>query len=164
MKRLIILIFAMGCGLAASQFPEFAQQYRQRLGGAVDELARVVTQFDNDAAAAGLNRDVALERYAKSGDEFLGQRGDTLTATISRYEYLNTHLRDLTEAGTFERLAVFAKERDPEISRAALQAYEPAVPTTAEGAAHAAGGLAGGWIFLNLLGMPFGRRRRLAQT
>ena len=31
-------------GALASQLPEFAQQYRQRLGGAIDELQRIVAQ------------------------------------------------------------------------------------------------------------------------
>ena len=39
-----------------SQFPEFSQQYVQRLGGAVDELSRFVAEFDADAAAVGMTR------------------------------------------------------------------------------------------------------------
>jgi hypothetical protein len=31
--RIFVLIFALAGGIAGSQFPEFAQQYRQRLGG-----------------------------------------------------------------------------------------------------------------------------------
>jgi len=164
MKRLFILIFAIGCGLAASQFPEFAQQYRQRLGGAVDELARMVTKFDKDAADAGLTREAALNRYENSGDEFLGRRGETIKTTLSRYERLKTHATHLNEAGKFKRLVVFVKERDTELSKATLDAFEPAVPTTTEGAAHAAGGFAGGWILLTTILMPIRRRRRVANA
>ncbi|MEM9851772.1 MAG: DUF2937 family protein, partial [Pseudomonadota bacterium] len=47
---------AGGCAMlcATSQFPEFSQQYVQRLGGAVDELRRVAADFDASARAAGL--------------------------------------------------------------------------------------------------------------
>ena len=40
------LLFA----LIGAQGPEFSQQYRQRLGGALDELSRIVAEFDADAA------------------------------------------------------------------------------------------------------------------
>lgn len=53
------------CALAASQFPEFSQQYKQRLSGAVDELAWVVERFDADAAALGMSRDAALTDGAR---------------------------------------------------------------------------------------------------
>ena len=46
----IVRIVAVGCGLfggiVASQGPEFSQQYRQRLGGAIDELKQVIARFD----------------------------------------------------------------------------------------------------------------------
>ena len=40
--RRFALMFGLFCGVAASQLPEFAQQYRQRLGGALDELTALV--------------------------------------------------------------------------------------------------------------------------
>lgn len=160
MKRLIILIFALICGGATSQFPEIAQQYRQRLDGAIQELSKIVVQFDMDAKASGLSRDEAVERFAASGDEFLGKRGASLKQVFARYDYLTTHQAHLNDANPFERLLVFAKERDPELSNATLKIYEPAVPVTPEGGAHAAGGAVGGWALLSILFWPFGRRRR----
>ncbi|NRB05388.1 MAG: DUF2937 family protein, partial [Rhodobacteraceae bacterium] len=44
--RAIALAGGLAGGLSLSQFPEFSQQYLQRLGGAVDALAVVVTDFD----------------------------------------------------------------------------------------------------------------------
>lgn len=160
MKRLVILIFALICGGATSQFPEFAQQYRQRLDGAIQELSKIVTQFDQDARASGLSRDEAVERFSASGDEFLGKRGASLKQIFARYDYLTTHQAHLNDANPFERFIVFAKERDPELSNATLEIYKPAVPVTAEGGVHAAGGAAGGWALLSILLWPFGRRRR----
>lgn len=160
MKRLIIFLFALICGGAASQFPEFSQQYRQRLDGAVQELSKIVEQFDADARLSGLSRDEAVERYAQSGDDFLGKRGDSLKQVFARYDYLSQHQTDLMDANPFERLIVFAKSRDPELSQATLKIYEPAVPVTTEGGAHAAGGVVGGWALLSILLWPFGRRRR----
>ena len=42
----------------------FSQQYIHRLSGAVDELSRVVAEFDTDAAALGLSRGEALRQLA----------------------------------------------------------------------------------------------------
>ena len=39
----LALAIALLAGLIGSQGPEFAPQYRQRLGGAVEELNRIVT-------------------------------------------------------------------------------------------------------------------------
>ena len=51
--RTVGLAFGLLGGLVASQAPEFGQQYRQRLGGAIDELNRVVARFDEDARRPG---------------------------------------------------------------------------------------------------------------
>lgn len=160
MKKLMIMICAVVAGGAGSQFPEFAQQYRQKLDGAVSELSNIVAQFDRDAAASGLSRDEALTRYEASGDEFLGERGVSLQQTFARYERLKAHLNDLTQADPFERLLVFARDQEPEFTKATFNMYEPAIPVTIEGGAHAAGGAVGGWALLSLLLWPFGRRRR----
>ena len=50
-RRLISIVGGVGLGLVASQFPEYAQQYEQRLGGAVDELRVFVEKFDASAAS-----------------------------------------------------------------------------------------------------------------
>ena len=60
--RRIALAIGLLCGLVATQAPEFAQQYRQRLAGAVDELSRVVGIFDDDAAKRSLTPPEAITR------------------------------------------------------------------------------------------------------
>ncbi|MCK4862479.1 MAG: DUF2937 family protein, partial [Rhodobacteraceae bacterium] len=42
MANLPGIVGAVALGVSMSQFPEFTQQYQQRLGGAVDEL-RIIT-------------------------------------------------------------------------------------------------------------------------
>jgi len=79
MFRFTSLLIA-GCvgAMISSQAPEFMQQYKQRLGGAIDELAQVVRHFDNDANKAGMDRASAIERYTRSGDSFFVQRGHSM--------------------------------------------------------------------------------------
>jgi len=159
-KKLVILFVGLCCGALASQFPEYAQQYRQRLAGAVGELERVVVQFDADARKSGLNREQALIRFQESGDGFLSDRGRSIGETISRFERLDAHLIAMNKADPLSRLWVFASGHDRELARDTMEIYEPAVPLTTVGAAHAAGGFALGWLLLSLLLAPFGKRRK----
>jgi len=46
MRRTLGILGGLALGLTLSQFPEYAQQYVQRLGGAVDELRIIVEDFD----------------------------------------------------------------------------------------------------------------------
>ena len=56
-----VLALAGGVAGAAglSQYPEFSQQYIQRLAGQVDALTVVVADFDRSALANGLSRAAA---------------------------------------------------------------------------------------------------------
>jgi len=74
--RLPVLVMALLAGVLFSQAPEFSQQYRQRIGGAVDELRMVVDAFEAQAAASGLDRQGALSLYAASTQPFLRGQGE----------------------------------------------------------------------------------------
>jgi hypothetical protein len=54
LARALALAIAVIAGLIGLQGPEFAQQYRQRADGALEELMRIVTGFDAEAAREGL--------------------------------------------------------------------------------------------------------------
>jgi len=160
MKSFFILIFALICGVTTSQFPEFEQQYRQRLSGAINELSKIVVRFDADAVQFGLSRDDALQRYVASTDSFLNLRGKSMSEIIRRFEYLSEHQEKLDSAGEFGRVWIFAKEGDKELTRDTAEIFEPAMPVTVEGFMFAAGGVSLGWILLSLLLLPFRRSRR----
>lgn len=166
MRRLIAGIGGIGLALVLSQFPEYAQQYTQRLGGAVDELRVITEDFDRAATAGGLDRATALGRYEASNDDFLAGRGTSMTATFQRYDQLSTTLARIENAGAVERLQSLPAYLDTDIGRRALESYRPAVPVTMEGILYAGGGfilgylvLSGLWRFVTL---PFKRRRYAA--
>ena len=56
LARRLALAIAVLAGLIGSQGPEFAQQYRQRLGGALEELNRIVSEFDAEVQRQNLTR------------------------------------------------------------------------------------------------------------
>ena len=64
----LALAIALLAGLIGSQGPEFAQQYRQRLGGAIDELNRIVANFDAEAQRENLTPAEGLSRLDQNAD------------------------------------------------------------------------------------------------
>lgn len=152
----------MGLAIALSQFPEYAQQYSQRLGGAVDELKVIVEDFDRAATQGGLDRRTALARYEASPDQFLAGRGTSMAGTIARYDTLSQALTRITGADPLQRLLTLPDYIDTDIGARTLEAFKPAVPVTFEGFAYAAGGLLIGYLLVSgiyrLVTLPFRRR------
>lgn len=159
--RSLVLIGGLLGGATASQFPEYSQQYRQRLGGAVDALAEVAADFDASARAEGLDRDAALAQM--QGTPFLDRRKADMTRTFDRYARLRLDLDALEGAGPFMRAYYVVRSTDTEVAAAALDSFEPAVPLTVAGGIFAGTGFFAGlfavWAALKLLLWPFGRRR-----
>lgn len=158
--RRIVFFLALLLGVLASQVPEFAQQYRQRLGGAVDELNRIIRAFDADAARMQMNRDTGLERLLGNPDGFVRQRGEQIRADAARAARLEAQLQSYESAEPFWRLATFARSYEPEIARRAAQNFEPAVPVTSEGLVMTAVGFLVGWLGGRAIIAPIQRRRR----
>lgn len=179
MRRTLATVGGLGLAVAFSQFPEYAQQYEQRLGGAVDELRAITEDFDADAQRFGLTREEALQRYAVSPDSFLIGRGVSMRSTLARYNSLSSNLAELQSAGPLQRVQHLGDYLDSEIGAKALATYKPAVPVTAEGVTWALAGLVAGYVvfstFIGFITLPFrwrnghlphrrvplGRRRRI---
>ena len=162
MRRWIAAIGGVALAATLSQFPEYAQQYTQRLGGAVDELRVITTDFDRAAELGGLDRAQALQRFNASNDDFLAGRGTSMTATFQRYENLSTTLAQIENAGPVERLQSLPAYLDTDIGRRTLENYRPAVPVTVEGVLYAGAGFILGYLLLSALvrfcALPFRRR------
>ena len=161
MLRLLTLLGGLAGAGALSQFPEFSQQYLQRLAGQVDALGAVVADFDASAAASGLDRAAALAEL--SGTGFLDRRQADMRRAIARYDRLSSDLALLRAASPLERLTLPHRFRDAETLEATWADFRPAVPATADGAISAGIGYVAGWGLLAglaaLLSRPFRRRR-----
>ncbi len=161
MAKLPGIVGAVVMGLGMSQFPEFTQQYQQRLGGAVDELRIITREFDRAATANSLTRAAALAQYHTSDSDFLEQRGEDMQTVFTRFARLSEDLRVLENANAIERLQNFTHMSDTRIAKRAWETYKPALPLTAEGLTFAAGGgLIGFTGFSGLFGLIFFRRKR----
>ncbi len=168
MRRTLGVIGGLGLGLVLSQFPEYAQQYTQRLGGAVDELRIITAEFDAAATAAGMTRETALGRYAAASDDFLQGRGVSMQRTFERYEELSATLERIRGADAVQRLTLLPQYMDTEIGARALENFQPAVPVTVEGIAYGGGGFLLGYLVtsgvVRFLMLPFRRRERVVRA
>ena len=156
--RRLALAVGLACGLIGTQAPEFAQQYRQRLAGAVDELSRIVSTFDAEARAKDLSPDQAIQRLEGNGDPLAQERGRDMADDKARLARLEQALAAYASAGPVLRLIATAETFDASTARRAWGDFQPAVPTTLESLA--VGGLAWtlGWLATHLTLWPARRR------
>lgn len=152
--------FAVGLLFAAlaSQLPEFTQQYRQRLGGAIDELSASIAQFDGEAASLSLDRDQGIARLQTNADVLAQQRGASVAATVERKDRLDRQRQSFAASGPLSQYAVLAEDFDPGLGRRAFADFQPALPLTTPGLVSAAIGLLIGWLLMHLIAMPVRRR------
>ncbi|UJW84717.1 DUF2937 family protein [Devosia sp. SL43] len=162
MRRMIAGIGGLGLAVVLSQFPEYAQQYTQRLGGAVDELRTVTQRFDREAEAAGLTRQQALESFRTATDTFAAGQELREAENFRRLEELNAALTRIQDAGPVERLQSLPDYVDTDIGQRTLENYVWAVPFSVEGILYAGGGFILGYLILSGLwrfaAMPFRKR------
>jgi len=148
-----IVAFGLGLlgGITASQGPEFGQQYRQRLGGAIDELRQVIHRFDMDAQASGETRESAIARLRSNADDFVSRQGAAMQANAERLGRLETHRETMMQAGPFARVALMVRDGDRDLMQAVYRDFEPALPVTEEGLLSSAVGFIAVWGGLLLL-------------
>ncbi|WP_445504643.1 DUF2937 family protein [Microvirga sp. G4-2] len=136
MSRIVrIIAFGLGLlgGVVASQGPEYSQQYRQRLGGAIDELKRVIARFDADAQANGETQDGAIARLRSNPDTLVNRQGAAMQGNVERLERLQLHREVMMQAGPFARIALMVRDGDRDVMEATYRDFEPAMPVTEEG-------------------------------
>ena len=156
--RRFALAVGLLCGLVGAQAPEFAQQYRQRLAGSVDELTRVVATFDAEAHAKSLTPDAAIARLKQNADPLAQERGRDMADDKVRLNHLHDALLAFTGAQPVKRLLAVAETFDAQTARRAWGDFAPAVPTTAEGFVVAFACALLGWLATHLSLWPARRR------
>ncbi len=162
--RFIVGAAAAAGAIAASQFPEFAQQYRQRLGGALHEVQDIVADFDATAAGSKMSRDQAVQHLLAANEAFLRDQGAHVQRTLHRLDRLSEQRARLESAPALARPVIALSQPDPSVLRGTWGDFEPAVPTTPSGFVWAAIGffLAGGVVSLvrQMAGIGWRYRRR----
>lgn len=127
--------------VAFAQLPEFIQQYRQRLGGHLDEARRHLAEFEAIATRAKLTLPQFIERTAANSDSVVADLSSVMRNTLLRIENLTTTEAALRDASVWKKPFVFLTHLYPTIAQATWDIYRPAVPTTPEGFLYAAVGM-----------------------
>lgn len=158
--RRLAFFFALLFGLALTQVPEFVEQYRQRLGGAIDELAAVIARFDSDSAQQGLTQGGGIDRLRSNSDRLAQQRGAQLQDNIDRLSALREAQAQFRSEGPVARLGTFVTHYDSRIARGTYNDFEPAIPTSPEALFLGLVGFVIGGGVVHMAGRPLRRRIR----
>lgn len=160
LARRIALAIGLLCGLVGTQWPEFSQQYRQRLGGALDELQRIIAVFDAEAASHSLTPAQGIARLKDNPDPLARERGADIEGDTAREARIERALADMRDAGPLRRLVVMVSDLDAPAASQTLRDFEPAAPLTSEALIVGALAWLSGWSATHLCAWPIRRRWR----
>jgi Protein of unknown function (DUF2937) len=141
-ERLVDRALCVAGAVAASQLPEFMQQYLQRLEGHLDEARIALSRFSLAASQSGLSLDQFADAAARNPDPAMARMAGVIREAAQRVDALDAADQALRHAGAWSRPLVFLSHLDPGIARATWALFRPAVPTTAEGLVYAVLGMA----------------------
>jgi hypothetical protein len=164
MRKAGFLLFGLIGAVLLSQFPEFFQQYVQRLGGRLDEVAAQVQALDRRAGEAGKSTPDYIRGFLFHAEPDVRREGLALQALVQRRVALADAYEALQGPDRWWRAGRFAEHFDWDIASSTFDAYRPAVPVTAEAGVYAGAGFGSAAIlFLALSGALSGlfRRRRV---
>ncbi len=157
--RLVTYGFAGGGAAAASQAPAYAQQYVQRLGGAVAELERSVAEYEALAARQGQTLRAWLD--SMQGNAPVAEMKAVILGQIERLAQLKADLAALS-AGDWSPQALLphlARFGDLDVQQGTWESFQPGMQFTAAGAMWLGLGALAGLLLAALLR---GLGRRLA--
>lgn len=129
LDRIILVagIIAAGC------IPSFISQYRQRLGGRLDQVLKDIEPFQQIANLYhhGSLKEL-IQHHLNSADATFHDEGAALQAMVSSAEQLRRALQALN-TDLFHQLSyLLTGGMDPQIARAAWEIYAPSFNLTVE--------------------------------
>ena len=134
------LASVLGAG-AFAQFPEFYQQYLQRLGGRLDQAKLDMDRLLSDAQTLGRTLEAYLEELLNSGTLAARQAAKRELERVENAGDLEAAYNALSQAGPLERPVVFAQHFDPLLAQETVNIFSPALPVTPEGFVYAGLGM-----------------------
>ena len=150
-------------GGALAQFPEFYQQYLQRLAGRMDELRQRTQEIATDAAAQGLEVQAYIARFLDSPAHAL--EGERMVQAMESAQRTDSALRALSQADTWQQLPLFLRHLDPALARDAGSLFQPALPLTLAGVVYAlVGAVAGALLLVGAIKTVALARRQVLKT
>lgn len=150
-RKTIFFLFGFAGAVLLSQFPEFFQQYAQRIGGHLAELNHQVAELENRAALDGKDTTAYLRHLRDSEDGAVRREGRHFVALVERRGRLTQAYEALATADPWWRAPRFLRHIDWPIAGATMKAYRMAMPITSESALYSATGFLSGIMIYGLL-------------
>lgn len=125
------IILVMGV-IAAGCVPSFIAQYRQRVGGRLDQVLQDIAPFQeiaNQFHHGSLTE--LIQHHLASEDATFHKEGAALQAMLDAAEQLRHALQAL-DTGLFHQLTYLLTSADPLIARATWEIFSPSFNLTAE--------------------------------
>ncbi|GAB6052361.1 hypothetical protein JCM17960_11810 [Magnetospira thiophila] len=123
-REFFAIFFAVLFGMAFSQVPVFIQQYEQRLGGAVGELASLADQYAENANRSNLTLGTYVSRHMVNSDPVMQKTGRTMRRSLDRLDQLERGMDALNTAPVWEKPLVLARHNDPQILQDAWEKFQ----------------------------------------
>jgi hypothetical protein len=118
--------------VAAGCIPSFIAQYRQRLGGRLDQVLQDIAPFQQIANQFHHGSlDELIQYHLASPDSTFHNEGAALLAMVNSAEQLRRALEALN-TDLFHQLVYLLTRMDPAIARATWEAFLPSFNLTAE--------------------------------
>ena len=157
-RTTIYLLVGLVCGALLSQFPEFHQQYIQRMGGTLDELDNQVEALGGRASDADMELYQYVRRFLDNEDELIQAEGQHMLDMLSRRKRLENALEEIKNAPGYLVAVTVLIHLDRDLAQATLAEYKPALPLTVNGAFYTLAGFLIGYIGMGLLSTLLPRR------
>jgi len=126
-EAVIDRIVSVAGALIFIQIPAFLVQYQQRLGGHVDELARLIKQYKSAAATNGKSVEEYIKLHLNSGVKEFISTGELMTENMERFTELSLALQNLSESSGVKKLLVFLKSINFDIFRETYKNFVPGI-------------------------------------
>ncbi|MGY3547379.1 hypothetical protein ACVW0W_003146 [Bradyrhizobium sp. USDA 4469] len=160
MRTWLLVAISLIAAALFGQAPEFAQQYTQRLGGAIDELDRIVSHFDEDSRRSGYDRAGALALMGRNQEQLIRDQATRMSEAIDRLARLRAQQSAMNQPGAFTRVAAFANGYDQDIASRAWRNFQFALPISVDSVLFMSAGFIASLLLLWLAAVGLGRLAR----
>lgn len=128
-----------------SQFPQFMQQYTQRLAGHVEALQKLLHQLRQIASFSHKTLEQYIQKFKDSTDTDFSQQADFMQGILNRWQELNQALDHLTQSSIWLRPYYFLKDLQTDIAKSTFASFQPGFNLSMEGLCYAGAGMIFGW-------------------
>jgi hypothetical protein len=152
-RDILLIGFALAGLLAASQIPGFVQEYEQRLGGARDEITRLLAEFSAIGEKSGKDLASYAALLVENNDPSISATGREIVALSEREISIAGHVEVLAASSRFMKPVVLARDGDLEVIGATWKTYHYTLTLDPE---FGAIGLGVGWFIYIILAAIIG--------